>query len=187
VALDCEIVGTARDGEAGKRLLLETHPDILLTDIRMPQCSGIDMLEAVRQDIPDCKVIIITGYDQFQYASRAIKLAVFDYLLKPIKNDEVIQSVRQATEEMRRRKAALESVERANAFTRQAQLMSLLTNPSQRGQGVRAMLEDLNLRFGAYYIMTIQENAEETFSQSSLNHLDRIIASHQARAVTCLL
>lgn len=186
-ALDCEIVGTARDGEAGKRLLLETHPDILLTDIRMPQCSGIDMLEAVRQDIPDCKVIIITGYDQFQYASRAIKLAVFDYLLKPIKNDEVIQSVRQATEEMRRRKAALESVERANAFTRQAQLMSLLTNPSQRGQGVRAMLEDLNLRFGAYYIMTIQENAEETFSQSSLNHLDRIIASHQARAVTCLL
>ena len=186
-SLDCEIVGTARDGEAGRRLLLETRPDILLTDIRMPQRSGIDMLEAVRRDIPDCKVIIITGYDQFQYASRAIKLAVFDYLLKPIRNEEVIQSVRHATEEMRRRRAVLESAERADTYTRQAQLMSLLTNSSQRGQGVHAVLEELNLRFGAYYIMTIQMKADETFSQSSLNHLDRIIASQQARAVTFLL
>lgn len=79
-------------------------------------------------------------------------MILFDYLLKPIRNEAVIQSMRQATEEMRRRKAALENVERVDTFTRQAQLMSLLTNPSQKGQGVRTMLEDLHLRFGAYYI-----------------------------------
>ena len=81
--LGCEVAGTALDGEAGCQLILSTRPDIILTDIRMPKCDGLEMIETVRQSVPDCKVIIITGYDQFQYASRAIKLAIFDYLLKP--------------------------------------------------------------------------------------------------------
>ena len=186
-SLDCEIVGTAGDGETGQRLILEKTPDILLTDIRMPQCSGLDMLETIRADIPDCKVIIITGYDQFQYASRAIKLAVFDFLLKPIRNEEVIAAVRRAAAEIERRQEAQRSVEEADAVHRRAQLVSLLTNPSQRGQGVRAVMEALNLTFAEYYIMTIRLSDSEEISQSALNHLDQLIASRNIRAVTFFL
>lgn len=96
--LGCEVAGTALDGEAGCQLILSTRPDIILTDIRMPKCDGLEMIETVRQSVPDCKVIIITGYDQFQYASRAIKLAIFDYLLKPIDSEELINCVRRAVD-----------------------------------------------------------------------------------------
>ena len=186
-SLNCEVAGTAMDGESGKKLILETHPDILLMDIRMPQCSGIDMLEAVREEIPDSKAIIITGYDHFQYASKAIKLGVFDYLLKPIRNDEVADSIRKARAEIERSRVAAETELQEDTFRRQAQLLSLLTNPSQRGQGVHQVLEDLHLRFEAYYIMTVQIRGEETFNQGTLNHLERIIASWNLHAVPVLL
>lgn len=186
-ALGCDIVGTARDGETGKQVILDTKPDILLSDIRMPQCDGMDMIEAVRGDIPDCKIIIITGYDQFQYASRAIKMAVFDYLLKPIRNEEVIDSVKRAGAEILKRRSEEDSLEEMDRFRRQAQLVSLLTNPAQRGQGVHRIIEGFGMSFEAYYIMTVQMDGEESFSQGSLNHLDRIIGARHAEAVTCLL
>ncbi len=186
-ALDCDIVGTARDGDTGKQVILDTKPDILLSDIRMPQCDGLDMIEAVRADIPDCKIIIITGYDQFQYASRAIKMAVFDYLLKPIRNDEVIGAVKRAGEEILKRRSEADSLQEMDRFRRQAQLLSLLTNPAQKGQGVHTIIEGLGVSFEAYYIMTVQIDGEEAFSQSALNHLDRVIAGKHAEAVTCLL
>ena len=186
-ALNCAVAGTAYNVEDGKQLILSVCPDILLTDIRMPQCEGLDMIEAVRSQVPDCKIIIITGYDQFQYASRAIKLAVFDYLLKPIQNEEVVDSVSRAMDDIRHHRNVTENMEQINQVRQQAQLLSLLTNPAQKGQGVHKIMKDLNLLFGAYYIMTMQIKGEETFSQSSLNHLDRVIGSRQVKAITCLL
>ena len=100
-ALNCEIAGYASDGESGRELILSVRPDLLLADIFMPQIDGLQMLEEVRQELPDMKVIIITGYERFQYASRAIKLSVFDYILKPIRNEELIQSVQRALQEAR--------------------------------------------------------------------------------------
>jgi len=82
-ARGCVIAGTATDGESGKALVLREKPDILLLDIHMPQKDGLQMLQEVRTAVPDCKVIIITGYDQFEYDSRAIKLSVFDYIFNP--------------------------------------------------------------------------------------------------------
>ncbi len=185
--LDCEVVRTAQDGETGRQVILETKPDILLMDIRMPQCGGMEMLESVRQAIPDCKVIIITGYDEFEYASKAIKLAVSDYLLKPIKNDEVIRSVCKAAEELRCARSAQESVEMAARFRRQAQLLSLLTNPSQKGQGIHQVFRELGLSFAAYYIMTVQLTDGAAFSEAAISRMDGIFAERKAEVISCLL
>lgn len=62
----CVVAGTATDGEMGRELVLRVRPDILLLDIQMPQLDGLEMLSQVRSAVPECKVIIITGYDQFQ-------------------------------------------------------------------------------------------------------------------------
>ncbi|MDD3214520.1 MAG: response regulator, partial [Eubacteriales bacterium] len=154
-ALDCEVVGTASNGESGQKLILRESPDIVLTDIRMPEKDGLDMISEVRKELPDCKVIIITGYDQFQYASRAIKLAVFDYILKPIDNEEVERAIRRAATMTLRKREADVALEQAMMLKQRAQLLSLLTNDSQRGQGVRGMLADVGLNFNAYYIMVV--------------------------------
>lgn len=185
--LDCEIVGTAFDGAAGCRLILQCRPDIVLTDIRMPQMDGLDMIQKIRETLPECKVIIITGYDQFQYASRAIKLSVFDYLLKPINNDDVTAAVRRAVEVTRNQHETDIALEQTVWLRRRAQLFSLLTNDSQRGQGVYEMFTEMGLNFSSYYIMLVQQQDEQVYSQAIMRRIDAVLSRLNANTVTVLL
>lgn len=130
--MKCEVAGTAGDGESGGVMIRQLKPDIVLTDIRMPVKSGLDMIADVREDVPDCRFVIITGYDEFQYASQAIKLGVFDYLLKPIDNEEVMRTVRRAAAVTRRQMENDVALEQAENLKMRAQLLTLLTNDSQR-------------------------------------------------------
>ena len=88
-ALGIEVVGTAGNGLEALALIERERPDILITDIRMPGCQGLELIERARRTVPDIEIIIISGYAHFEYAQTAIKLGVGDYLLKPIKKDEL--------------------------------------------------------------------------------------------------
>lgn len=77
-------IGEASDGEMALPLIQKTHPDVLLTDIKMPFMDGLSLSRIVHQEFPDMKIIIISGYDEFEYARQAITVGVEQYLLKPI-------------------------------------------------------------------------------------------------------
>lgn len=186
-SLDCEVVGTANNGESGLKLILAESPDVVLTDIRMPHRDGLDMIEETHKELPDCKVIIITGYDQFQYASRAIKLSVFDYILKPIDNQEIERTIQRAAAMSRRKKETDVVLEQAIMLKRRVQLFNLLTNDSQRGQGVRGMLANVGLDFSSYYIMVIQFQDERVFSPATFNHVDTVLSRLGINAITLFL
>lgn len=79
-----KFVGEASDGEMALPLIQKTRPDVLLTDIRMPFMDGLSLSRIVHQEFPETKIIIISGYDDFEYARQAISLGVEQYLLKPI-------------------------------------------------------------------------------------------------------
>ncbi|MDQ0300100.1 two-component system response regulator YesN [Salibacterium salarium] len=81
--LDCEWGGEAKNGEAGSMLVRETEPDLIITDIYMPVKNGLDMIEELRQEGYDGKVIILSGYSDFEYARKAMRLSIDDYLSKP--------------------------------------------------------------------------------------------------------
>ena len=183
----CTIAGTALDGESGKALVLRVRPDILLLDIRMPQLDGLQMLEDVRAAVPDCKVIIITGYDQFQYASRAIKLSVFDYILKPIRNAEVEEVVDRAIEATRSRREQDIAVHRAQQLAAQAQLLSLMMNESHSGQNVHQMLHDAGLYAESYAMLCVAPEGDAQLPPAALAELDSALESAGLRAVTALL
>lgn len=185
--MKCEVAGTAGDGESGGVMIRQLKPDIVLTDIRMPVKSGLDMIADVREDVPDCRFVIITGYDEFQYASQAIKLGVFDYLLKPIDNEEVMRTVRRAAAVTRRQMENDVALEQAENLKMRAQLLTLLTNDSQRGQGVHELLTGAGLQFHTYYIMALQQTEERYFSQAVLNRVEAVLARRRMRTVTLLL
>ena len=185
--MKCEVAGTAGDGESGGVMIRQLKPDIVLTDIRMPVKSGLDMIAEVREDVPDCRFVIITGYDEFQYASQAIKLGVFDYLLKPIANEEVMRTVRRAAAVTRRQMENDVALEQAENLKMRAQLLTLLTNDSQRGQGVHELLAGAGLQFHTYYIMALQQTEERYFSQAVLNRVEAVLARRRMRTVTLLL
>lgn len=184
---DCVVAGTATDGESGKALCLSVHPDILLLDIRMPQKDGLQMLEEIRDAVPDCKVIIITGYDQFQYASRAIKLSVFDYILKPIRNAEVEEVLDRALAQMKSRKEQDVAMRRAAQMTARTHLLSLLMNESRKGQDVHQMLRDAGVYCERYAVMCVNSLSDQPVPYEALEAVDAALEDEGLRTVTLFL
>lgn len=87
--LGYEIVGTANDGLRALQLVQELQPHLLITDVQMPGCDGIELIQRARALQPNLHFIIISGYRKFEYAQSALKYGVEDYLLKPIKQEEL--------------------------------------------------------------------------------------------------
>lgn len=88
---DYALVGEAPDGEIALPMIRDTKPDILITDIRMPFMDGLELCRIVRRQMPWIGIIILSGYDEFEYARQGIQLGVKEYLLKPITAEELKQ------------------------------------------------------------------------------------------------
>ncbi len=86
-----EVVGDAENGQDALEKIEALEPDVLMTDIRMPYMDGLTLIERIRQKYPSMKVLIFSGYDDFEYAQQAIKLNVTEYILKPVNVEELTQ------------------------------------------------------------------------------------------------
>lgn len=94
--LDIRDVVCFNDGKKAYEYIQNHRVDIMVTDIKMPKLSGLELSEEARKLYPDVKIIILSGYDDFSYAQRAVKLGVIDYILKPFSFDDIIQNVKKA-------------------------------------------------------------------------------------------
>lgn len=99
--LGVEVAGVAGNGIEALELVKSTSADMLITDIRMPGLSGLELIEQVRQRAPGLKIIIISGYANFEYAQRALKEGVNDYLLKPINRRALNEAVERLADMIR--------------------------------------------------------------------------------------
>ena len=88
-ALGFSIVGEAENGKQALPLIEKLTPDLVITDLKMPLCDGITLTGEIKKLLPRTEVIVLTGYDEFDYARQAIRMGVFDFLLKPISPDEL--------------------------------------------------------------------------------------------------
>jgi two-component system, response regulator YesN len=103
-SLDCEIIGTAQNGREAFELLEKERIDLLLTDISMPEMTGIELLKRL-QALPYKPItLLISGYDEFEYAKEAIKNNALDYLLKPIDYEELQECIERAVEKLNNQK-----------------------------------------------------------------------------------
>jgi len=87
--LDMEIVGYAHDGETAMSIITNQKPDIVITDIRMPGLSGLEVIRMAKADQPNIEFVVISGFKQFDYAKEALQYGVSNYLLKPINRKEL--------------------------------------------------------------------------------------------------
>lgn len=93
-SVDCKVIGEGKDGSEGVRLAGLLHPDLIITDIRMPGMDGLAMMEEIRKIDSKVKVIFLTAYSDFSYAQTAIRLGAADYLLKPFEDGELESAIR---------------------------------------------------------------------------------------------
>ncbi|NOV00242.1 response regulator transcription factor [Paenibacillus planticolens] len=100
-----ELTGEASDGGEGYEMALDKKPDLLFLDMRMPGLDGKQLLGMLSQELPDLLTIVISGYSDFEYTKEAIRHKAFDYLLKPVKKEELAAVVEKALLELDRREA----------------------------------------------------------------------------------
>ncbi len=90
---NCRVAAAAGDAVSGARAIREHRPDILFTDIKMPGEDGLTMLAGLKGEFPRMQIAVLTGYRDFEYAQRAIRLGVARFLLKPSKMDELEEAL----------------------------------------------------------------------------------------------
>ncbi len=90
------VVGSAESGEESLRVIRETRPDVVLTDIRMKQITGLMVMEEIQKTDIDCLFIVLSAYRDFTYAQKACNLGAFDYLLKPLEDDTLRDTMARA-------------------------------------------------------------------------------------------
>ena len=105
---DTEVVAEASNGREALALAREIEPDIILTDIRMPQMDGLDMIRALREASDNVQIIIISGFAEFEYAQQAIKYRVSEYLLKPVGAERLKEALANCASRLQPRRSAME-------------------------------------------------------------------------------
>lgn len=113
-ALGMEVVGMAANGFEALELLKEHNPDILITDIRMPGCNGLELIEKAREILPNLEITLISGYAQFEYAQMAMSFGINSYILKPINKDTLISTLQKLGDKCRERAMESAITERLN-------------------------------------------------------------------------
>jgi YesN/AraC family two-component response regulator len=98
--LDIEVVGEFGDSASALEGASTLKPDIIISDICMPGEDGISFSEKCRDILPGCRVIIVTGYNDFEYARRSIRAGVFDYLMKPVNTAELNATLKKAIQSL---------------------------------------------------------------------------------------
>ena len=143
-SLGFEVVGDAENGAEALERIEQLEPEVVMTDIRMPFMDGLTLTEKIRQKYPSMKVLIFSGFDDFEYAQQAIKLNVTEYILKPVNVEELSEILRRVKQNLdeeisQRRDAAIlrESYQRSLPILREVFLNDLV-----RGSANTAMIEE---------------------------------------------
>ncbi len=119
-----EITGWANNGEEALAVMEENKPQIVITDIKMPVMDGLQLTQSIKKRYPEIKVIILSGYDEFQYAQQALKLGAEEYLLKPIRIHQLQEVILRVIHKLKDEK--LKQEEETKVLERLAQSLPLL-------------------------------------------------------------
>lgn len=170
--LGFELVGEAADGEMALPLLLRQKPDLLITDIKMPFMDGLTLAKVAKKEIPGLKVVILSGYDDFNYAKQAINIGVEDYLLKPITKNALIERLTEIRSRYEHEKTQKEYYEKFHREMQAYEKNSSRDFFEALVSGFMDMMEiyrrseklGLDIVAEAYNVLIFTMNCEEDFS-----------------------
>lgn len=151
---DCQVVATASDAITGAQAIQANKPDILFTDIKMPNMDGLTMLAGLKGQFPGMQITVLTGYRDFEYATRAIHIGVTRFLLKPSKMNELEEALQVMTENLKK------SHEGA-AQTKEKPAEDLQESNSANSFIVRSALKYMEQHYAEK--LTLTEVAEKTY------------------------
>lgn len=166
-----EFVGEASDGELAYPMIMKEKPDILITDIKMPFMDGLELGEIVKKELPETKILILSGYNDFDFAQKAIEIGITDYLLKPISAERLLEAIGNVSKQIMREREEKQLLLRYSQETqenKERERQNFINKILSEDMSMREVLKQgeelgLNLSAQMYNVMLFQiyEDARE--------------------------
>jgi two-component system response regulator YesN len=182
-----EFVGEASDGEMALQLLRTEKPDVLITDIKMPFMDGLQLCKIVRERMPDVKVVILSGHDEFEYAQKAINLGVKEYLLKPVTVKDLhevlqrlAQQLNQEKTEQEKLRDLQEQIEENKAILKERFMLKLVLGAMSSSEAIeKGQSMDLDLMARFYLVVVLKArlaDRSDSFDYDEYRLVQKIVA-----------
>jgi two-component system, response regulator YesN len=164
-----EICGEGIDGRDGLDKIMNLNPDLVLMDIKMPGMNGIEVIKIAKEAGYKGKCIILTGYSDFEYAQSSIKLGVNSYLLKPIDEDELIDTVKKLYQNIKKEKKLKDQITNGRKYIKEAVVNSIINGIGE----LDSLQEDinsceLNLFFDSFQVAKIEYSINDAAEDADL-------------------
>lgn len=174
-SLDCQVAGTASNGLEAIEFIKEHPTDIIITDIKMPVMDGLAVARYAYENYPETKVILLTGYADFEYAKTAIKYNVSAFILKPTNKKDLIEAIQSAQKQIVTSRKHSSIAKEEIAFLKDQLLLEMTCSPYTAAFGKR--LAELKINLSHYYIAAFQlvplENDLASFKKIIINEKKR--------------
>lgn len=184
----------ARDGFEALDIMSREKIDLLITDIKMPRMNGIELIRTLQESDKKPILIILSGYDDFEYTKAAIKCKVKDYLLKPVNRNELFQTVRSSMEDLEKTKTLVQQEQEEEQLR---QIQYILLNPLLSKERIKEICgqSKLKAKSGHYFIAVMNrgrnffEKAEQVLKKEILflDQKDRTVILTEDQTVLDLL
>lgn len=176
---NCEICGEAADGLEGRELIKKHVPDIIITDIRMPEVDGLTMIREIKDMVPGVKIIILTGYRNFDYVHEAIRLGAFDFLLKPSKIEELTAVINRAVKELKFQCDRTEEFNKLKRLfeqnipvLREKFLYDIIYELNTDESEILAKMELFNMKIDSFKLVVVEDDGADD-EENSVNQYDK--------------
>ena len=179
-----ELVGTARNGAEGFEKIQEFQPDIVLTDIKMPVMDGIALIHKTREVYPDIEFIVLSGYGEFEYTSRAMEEGIRHYILKPCDEEKIVEVLEKVKLVMKEKQSRKEEVSRYNTTirsllprAREQVFSNMLLGREQVQEDYRLLMNELELENAKMQLLVFGFEEEIDYLEQFIlgNMLDELL------------
>lgn len=161
---ECRPVLLAHDGREGYEKAVAEKPDIIVTDIRMPEMDGLEMIRELKKAGCSAEFIVLSGYAEFSYAKKAIELGVRDFITKPVDEKELSETITRVCGEIATRRKTQDSLGKLNDDMRNYALRDFLTGGTDSRYKVGEFLKKMRVleNYSQYTCLVLAaENQEE--------------------------
>ena len=131
-SLGIEVVGLCKNGIEAYDMVLDEYPDIVLTDIKMPGLSGLELIQKVSELNQNIQFIILSGYGEFEYAKEALRMGAFDYLLKPVEEEGLTAILERYIEIREKKRKETDTEEEMDSSVRDSRVKKIIEEINQR-------------------------------------------------------
>lgn len=178
--LELELIGYAEDGLKAVEMYLKHEPDIVISDIRMPNMNGIELVRKIKSMNQDTAFILVTAYSDFSYISEAMKIGCSDYILKPIDEQELDESLKKVIDNVVGQNEQKEMINKSKGQSRNYALQNFM----KTGSAINSLInkeKDYSVNFKNYRMLMVQLNYKTIDEFATMQHIESVKISYISR------